>query len=126
MTKLRIGVDRKTKEPWMKFFGPRWYCQPIWWDMVPPPADSYPTMLQICLSLAELEPQIPITGMIRAAKGRKHLPLQLEIDQIDSIQIAWGEVYALDREEAEVDYPDEEHASNLKINTPSGDDANKS
>jgi hypothetical protein len=94
--------------------------------MVPPPADSYPTMLQICLSLAELEPQIPITGIIRAAKGWKHLPLQLTIEQIDSIQIAWAEVYALDREEAEIDYPDEaKYWADLETDGASGEGPDK-
>jgi len=123
MTKLRIGVDHETKEPWMKFFGPHWYHQPKWWDLVPPPANSYPVMLQVCLSLAELEPRMPISGTIRAAKGRTRLPLQLEIFQINSIQISWGDMYSLDREEADYDYADEEPGSDATSDTPNGQDA---
>lgn len=106
-TRLRLGVNRESGEAWMKFFGPRWYRQPIWWDMVPPEAYCYPTMLQVCLSLAELDQGLPITGMIPAIKQGKRLRLELTVDTIDSFQITWDAVHALDRAQSESCYPEE-------------------
>ena len=41
MTKVRIGVDRASGEPLMKYFGPIDYDaeKRIWWDMVPAPSE---------------------------------------------------------------------------------------
>jgi len=108
MTKLGLGIARDTQKSWMKFFGPRWYRRPIWWDMVPPEAYCYPTMLQICLSFAELDPSLPIKGVIEARKGRKPLNLQLEVREINSFEIAWDPKYALDRDEAVSNMANEE------------------
>jgi hypothetical protein len=38
--KLRVGVNRESGEAWMKFFGPRWYRHPIWWDTASNPFAS--------------------------------------------------------------------------------------
>lgn len=109
-TKLRVGVNRESGEPWMKFFGPRWYCHPTWWDIVPPEAYSYPTMFQVCLSLAKLDQGLPIRGMIPAIKLGKRLRLELKINEIDSFQIAWDESYAENRDSAGTSYPEEGEA----------------
>ncbi|MBN4058961.1 hypothetical protein JYU10_00660 [bacterium AH-315-J04] len=98
MLKIRIGVDRASGEPWMKYFGPLDDApdKQISWDMVPPDACWYPRMLQVCLSLAELDQGLPIEGMIPAIKQRKRLRLKFTIDTIDSFQIAWDADYAFD------------------------------
>lgn len=109
-TKLALGVARDTQKPWMKIFAPHWYRQPIWCDLVPPEAYCYPTMLQVCLSLAELDQGLPIKGMIPAIKQRKRMHLELTVDTIDSFQIAWEAVYALDRAQSKTSYPEEDEA----------------
>ena len=114
--KLRVGVNRESGESWMKFFGPRWYRHPTWWDIVPPEPYCYPVMLQICLSLAELQENLPIRGVIPAIRQGKHLRLELSVDEIDSFQIAWDQVFAWDRQSAGTSYPEEEHVDDGKGN----------
>ena len=117
MTKLSLGVNRETQEPWMKFFGPRWYRQPIWWNMVPPEAYCYPTMLQVCLTLADLEYEFPIRGVIEARKGKKRLHLGVQVREIDSFEISWEKEYAIDQDQALGNLPsEEEHADDRKGN----------
>ncbi len=114
MTKLMLGVNKETNESWMRFFGPFWHENPVWYDMVPPEAYCYPLMLQVCISLAELDVELPLKGTISAVKGRKHLDLELEVSEIHSFQLAWDKEYA-DRnrpywEESEQRGPDAGHA----------------
>ena len=94
MTKLALGVNRETNESWMRFFGPYWHEAPTWHEMVPPEAYCFPPMLQVCLSMAELDIEFPLKGTILAVKDRKHLDLQLEVPEIHSFQIAWDKKYA--------------------------------
>lgn len=112
MLKIWIGVDRDSGEPFMKYFGPLGYDpdKQVWWDMVPPEAYCYPTMLQVCLSLAELDQCLPTKGMIPANKKRERLSLELTVDTIDSLQIAWDAVYALDPEQSQTSYPEDDQA----------------
>jgi hypothetical protein len=74
---------------------------------VPPEAYCYPVMLQVCLSLAELEECLPIKGAIPAIKQGKRLRLELEVDELDSFQIAWDPEYSSDRRTAEKSSPEE-------------------
>lgn len=101
MLKIRIGVDRASGEPFMKYFGPIEYDpeKQIWWDMVPPPLECYPGMLQVCVSLAELDQGFPIKGIIPATKDWRRLNLHLAIEEMGSFEIAWDEKYASDRSE---------------------------
>lgn len=112
MLKIRIGVDRAGGEPFMKYFGPLHYApdKQIWWDMVPPPSECYPVMLQICLSVAELEPRLPIEGVIPATKNRRRLNLRLAVEEMESFEIAWDEEYASARsgEQTAIDLPGSE------------------
>ena len=71
-------------------------------------------MLQVCISLAELDAELPLKGTISAVKGRKHLNLELEVSEIHSFQLAWDKEYA-DRnrpywEESEQQGPNAGHA----------------
>ena len=99
MMKVRIGVDRASRGPFIKYFGPIDYDQEkqIWWDMCAPPPECYPAILQVCLSLAELEPQLPVRGTIPAIRSRKRLTLDLEMHEINSFQIGWDERHCGDR-----------------------------
>jgi len=122
MTKIQIGVDRASGEPFMKYFGPIDYDpdKQIWWDMVPPPSKCYPAMLQVCLSVAELEPRLPIKGVIPATRNRRRLNLRLAVEELESFEIAWDEEYASDRsgERTVIDLPGSEGEE------PDGDGAN--
>lgn len=122
MLKVRIGVDRASGEPFMKYFGPIDYDpnKQIWWDLVPPPSECYPAMLQVCLSVAELEPRLPIKGVIPATKNRRRLNLRLAVEELESFEIAWDEEYASDRsgERTVIDLPGSEGEE------PDGDGAN--
>ncbi len=114
MTKLTVGINRESGQSWMRFFGPRWYRQPIWWDMVPPEPYCYPVMLQVCLSLGELEDDLPIRGVIPGLRHRKPVNLRLEISELGSFQIAWAKEYALDRRETGTALPEEGHAGDAR------------
>lgn len=109
-TKLRMGINRDTGEPWLKFFGPRWYRSPTWWEIVPPEAYCYPVMLQVCLSLAKLEEGFPLRGIIPGIKQGRRLSLEFELDELESFQIAWDPQYACDREQAGTTYREEEQS----------------
>jgi len=95
MLKIRIGVDSVSGKPFMKYFGPRGddADRLIWWDMVPPPSQCYPGMLQLCLSLAELDQNLPIRGVLPAIKEGKRVRLELMVNEICSFQIEWKESY---------------------------------
>lgn len=108
--KLALGVARETQKPWMKILGPVWYRQRIWCDLVPPEAYCYPTMFQVCLSLAELNQDLPIKGVIPAIKQGKRLRLGLTVDTIDSFQIAWDAIHSFDRAHSKTSYPEEAQA----------------
>lgn len=112
MIKVRIGVDRASGEPFMKYFGPIDYDpeKQIWWDMVPAPSECYPGMLQVCLSLAELDQGLPIKGVIPATKNRRRLNLRLAVEEMESFEIAWDEEYASNQsgERAVIDLPGSE------------------
>jgi hypothetical protein len=99
MLKIQIGVDRASGEPFMRYFGVRHFTpdKRTWWDMVPPPAYCYTTMLQTCLSLAELDDDLPLKGVIPARKDRKRLNLRLAVNEVESFEIAWDEHDARDR-----------------------------
>lgn len=116
MLRVWIGVDRASGEPFLKYFGPLGYDpkNQIWWDMVPPPSECYPGMLQVCLTLAELDQGFPIKGMIPAIKQGKRLRLELEVNEIDSFQIAWDESYADNRDTAGTSYPEEGQAGDRR------------
>ena len=112
MLKVRVGIDRASGEPFMKYFGPLHYAadKQIWWDMVAPPSRCYPRTLQICMSLAQLQEELPIKGIIAATKHRKRLNLHLAVEEIGSFEIAWDEKYASDRsgERTVIDLPGSE------------------
>jgi hypothetical protein len=96
MLRLRIGVDCASGEPFMKYFGPADYslATRVWWDTVPPPPEHYPRMLQVCLSLANLEAQLPIRGVIPATRVRRRLNLQFAMAEMESFELAWAEEFA--------------------------------
>jgi len=105
--KMRFGIDRKSGESWMKILGPKWYNRPIWSDIVPPESYCYPTLLQICLSLAKLDNDYPIRGVIPATSKRKHIFLEFSAEEIDTLQISWDSELARDRQDAGTTYPEE-------------------
>ena len=126
MLKVRIGVDPPSGEPFMKYFGTLDYDQDkqTWWDMVPLPAECYPAMVQVCLTLAELDQSLPIRGVIEARKGKKRLHLQVEVHEINSFEISWDPKYAIGRDQAAGNLPcEEENAADLKSDGANGEGA---
>ena len=91
MWRVRIGVDRSTGHAFMRYFGPHdlGKDKQCWWKMVPPPAECYPAMVQLCLSLARLQPGLPFMGVIPAVMNRKKFNTDLLMNDIDSIEISW-------------------------------------
>lgn len=73
----------------MQFFGPVWRDTPMWFELYAPGTYFYPIALQVCFTLADLKPQVPIQGTIMAAKGRKRLMIDLEVEEFDSFQLSW-------------------------------------
>jgi hypothetical protein len=97
MIRLQLGLAESGGGSWMKFFGPFWYAEPVWWDMVPPEAYCYPTMLQVCFSLAQFEADLPLRGTIPASKGGERLKLEFMLHQMQSFEVSWDKRYASDR-----------------------------
>lgn len=93
----------------MKYFGPLHYApdKQIWCDMVPPPSEHYPAMLQVCLSVGELGPRLPIESIIPAIKDWRRLNLCLAVEEMESFEIAWDQEYASDwsGEQTVIDLP---------------------
>lgn len=75
--------------------------------MVPPGAYCYPTMLQVCLSLAWVGDELPIKGTIPAIKRMKRLRLDFTVNEIDSFEIAWDATHAYDKAQVTPVYPEE-------------------
>lgn len=103
MSRVRIGVADGKDEPFMQYFGPIDDDEEKrkWWDMVPPPSACYPLMLQICLSLAEVEASLPIRGAIPALLGKERLSLQFVLEELESFEISWENTFALRRLEGQ-------------------------
>ncbi len=96
MLRIRVGVSSESGAPHMSYFGPRRYLpgKRIWWEMIPPPSECYPVMLQVSLSMAEVEAGLPINGLIPAIKHGRRLNLSLAVQELSSFEIAWDEEYA--------------------------------
>jgi hypothetical protein len=89
MTGIRIGVAPDTGEAWMEYFGPVFGKKDESWGMVPPPEFCYPALVQICVSRAELQAGLPLTGVIPAVRGREPISLNFEMRQVDNFQVSW-------------------------------------
>jgi hypothetical protein len=94
MTGIRIGVAPDTGEAWMEYFGPVFGKKDESWRMVPPPESCYPALVQICVSRAELQAGLPLTGVIPAARGREPIDLQFEMRRLDNFQVSWDGRFA--------------------------------
>jgi len=105
---LRLGVSPDTNQSWMKFLGPKWYREPKWWDMVPPEPYCFPTLLQVCFSLADIDKELPIRGFITGLRRGKRIRLALAVPDITLFEISWDQALAMDRNQAGTSYPEEE------------------
>ncbi|MCO6439015.1 MAG: hypothetical protein J5J06_18125 [Phycisphaerae bacterium] len=96
MYRIQLGVDAATKEPHLRYFGPVFYEEDKreWWEMVPAPARTYPRFLQICISLAQLSNELPLSGVIPALYNGKRIDLSFTVPDMNSFEIAWDQRYA--------------------------------
>jgi hypothetical protein len=90
MSRLRIGFDPETEQPFMQFYGPFYEDEPKWWEMVPPPRVGFYVMLKWCIanSTSLLSPLAGEQAILATRNG--HL-LSLRFTPIEShaFEIAW-------------------------------------
>lgn len=112
---LRLGVSHDSTKSWswLNYLGPHWHRQPSWVRIVPPDTENYPILLQVCLSLAEVElGALPIRGKVPVIRSGKRSTLELEISELASFQLTWDKGLALAKAQVEREsrvFPDEEN-----------------
>jgi len=101
MTMIRIGIDPASSEAYMKYYGPDDNGNPQWWDMVPPPKEHYPYLLQYVISITSIDGSIPLKGKIRFLNRKKfletegkNLEINIDIPEHHTIQLSWPESFA--------------------------------
>lgn len=94
MTRIRIGYDAETGEPFMRYFGPVDSDGPIWWKMYPPTKTGFHAMEAWCLSLCEARPVTPPGGTIAATMNGEPVTLQFAQPDASSIELRWPEAMA--------------------------------
>lgn len=96
MTRVRMGVDSESGEPYMDYFGPveNPEYRPQWWHMFAAPAKYYPHMLQACLVSANLRLGLPMCGKIAATKSGQPVEIAFEMDSLEGFELSWSEAYA--------------------------------
>ena len=92
MAGLSCGVDSATGEPWLKYHGRSESSEgPASWDMEPPPVFVYPAMIKYLLTAAELLPQMPLQGRLRARCEDRELVLMAKFGDGLSFEIQFPE-----------------------------------
>ena len=98
MTMVRIGIDRATSKAYMKYYGPVGYENPVLWDMVSPPKEEYPYILQYVISIASIECGMPLKGKIQfinrhkiLATNCRRLAIDINIPDDRTIELSWPE-----------------------------------
>ena len=92
MAGLSCGVDTASGEPWLRYHGRSESSEgPASWDMVPPPAFVYPAMIKYLLGAAELLPQMPLQGRLRARCEDRELVLMAKFGDAFSFEIKFPE-----------------------------------
>jgi len=90
MLKLAIGYDSENDQTWMKYYGPVNYSEDrTWWEMIPPPFEVFPAMLQYVISLTSLEPAIPLQGTITSILNEQPFLLRVKIPSLNSFEFEW-------------------------------------
>lgn len=96
MTRVRFAVDEMTGEASMRYFGPVDRENRAWWDMVPPPADCHPTLLEVCISLAGKRRFFPINAAIPTMNGATRFALGFHAKNANDFELSWDEKHAGD------------------------------
>lgn len=96
MLAIQMGVDPQTSESFLKYLGPVSYekDESQWWDMHAPPSWCYPRFLQMVLSLAQLDKQWPVQGVIAARDHNKRFEIQFTMQELGAFQLSWAESLA--------------------------------
>jgi len=85
MASISIRVDPEHGSLRMRYFGPGRGDGAEWWEMVPPPLDSYPYMLRCVLAMAQLEPGLPVRGRIPVTLRRSTSHIRFSLETIEEL-----------------------------------------
>ena len=89
MTAVALSVDPEQGTTSMRYFGPANTEAPQWWEMVPPPVEMYPAMLQCVMMLGCLEHTFPIRGLIPAELRRQMIQIRFELPTLYELKLRW-------------------------------------
>ncbi len=89
MSKIAVGVDPTSGKPYMKYGRQKSNGRFEAWDMVAPPVEFFPFLLQYLLSETELEPVMPPRGKALAVDGARRFELHVELTVPNAFEITW-------------------------------------
>ena len=90
MLALHLRVSEKPAGLSLSYLGLDNEGTPTEYEMTPPPLASYPYLLQCALSLATLEPGLPLRGMIACDGTRGARQVMLEVNAGLEMHLRWG------------------------------------
>jgi hypothetical protein len=112
MTAIRLGITAESGEPFMKYFGPAWYDEPTWWEMVPPPREAIQQIASWCESAACPSAIDAAQSEIPAVAGERRFGVCYRRDAACT-ELRWDA--ALARQQSE---PRDAHVARFKICGP--------
>lgn len=86
---IRIGVDTAAGRSHMRYGRLDGAGREESWEMVAPPAELFPFLLQYLMSVTKLEPSFPIHGTAVARKGDNRIQLSVAFDTSHGFEIRW-------------------------------------
>lgn len=90
-SRIVLGFSPEANEMTLRFWCPApGHPTSQWWDMVPPPNECYPYVVQVCLQLAKLEESFPLKGVINCRLNRRFLTLDFSMNSLTEIHLTWN------------------------------------
>ncbi len=85
------GVDAKTKEPFMRYFGlAEWEeDKRKWWDMVSMDAEEVPAIFAYLVSLASFRDEVPFEGTIPVKRDGVDTEVVFRVVDACSFELSW-------------------------------------
>jgi hypothetical protein len=90
MTKLRLGINRKTKKAFLEYGGLVGQPAPEWWDMTPPPSGVWPSLVRTAISFVSLNAGSSFEGAMEVMKNGRAVVLQFVAHDQYSFELSWS------------------------------------
>jgi len=88
MASIRVGVNTDGGSC-LQYYGPAKSPSPCWWEMVPPPPECYPILLQVVFEHTVFDSVIPLKGSLCAYRGREEWTLECTLRDWNYFEISW-------------------------------------